>query len=54
MKVKVLHKFRDRTSDLKLRKAGEILEVTKERGESLIAMGLAEAVKENRKEGEKG
>ena len=46
MKVKVLTDFRDRTADLTLRKAGEILEVDKAREEKLINMGLAERIRE--------
>ncbi len=49
MKVKVITDFRDRTADLKLRKAGEILEVDKERAVKLIGLELAEEVKETPK-----
>lgn len=41
MKVKVTQDFRDRTTDLVLRKEGEILEVDKARADKLIGMGLA-------------
>lgn len=46
MKVKVITDFRDRTADLTLRKAGEVLEVNKARAEKLIGMGLAELIRE--------
>ena len=41
VKVKVTQDFRDRTTDLVLRKEGEILEVDKARADKLIGMGLA-------------
>lgn len=46
MKVKVIEDFRDRTADLKLRKAGETLEVDAERAQKLAGLGLAETVTE--------
>ncbi len=46
MKVKVLQDFRDRTADLVLRKAGEELEVTKDRADYLVMRGLAERIRE--------
>lgn len=50
MKVRVLTNFRDKTSNLELRKDGNILNVTKERAEKLISLRLAEAVPEKNKE----
>ncbi len=52
MNVKVLTDFRDKTSNLELRKEGTILNVTKKRAEKLISLRLAEAVpKENKEPG---
>lgn len=48
MKVKVLREFKDRTEGLKLRKIGEILEVSKERAEKLTGMKLAEVISEQK------
>ena len=50
MKVKVLTDFRDKTSNLELRKEGTILNVTKERAEKLTSLRLVEAVPEKNKE----
>lgn len=44
MKVKVLANFRDRENDLKLRKAGEQLEISKDRAAKLAGLGLVEIV----------
>ena len=49
MKVKVLTDFRDRTSNLELRKEGTVLNVTKERAEKLVSLRLVEAVPEKNK-----
>lgn len=49
MKVKVLTKFRDRTADLKLRKPGEIIEVTKDRAEKLKGLELVTDYQEPKK-----
>lgn len=46
MKVKVIHDFRDRTADLTLRKAGEVLEVDGTRAVTLESHGLAERIRE--------
>lgn len=49
MKVKVLRNFRDQTEDLKLRKPGELLEVTKARAEKLKDLGLVTDFQERKK-----
>ncbi|WP_411337217.1 hypothetical protein [Ruminococcus gauvreauii] len=49
MKVKVVTKFRDRTADLKLRKPGEIIEVTKDRAEKLKGLELVTDYQEPKK-----
>lgn len=46
MKVKVINDFRDKTADMKLRKVGEELTVSRERGQMLIDRQFAEEVKE--------
>lgn len=46
MKVKVIAAFRDRTDDLKLRKAGTVLEVSEERANKLRGMGLVKVIQE--------
>lgn len=50
MKVRVLTDFRDKTSNLELRKEGTLLNVTKERAEKLVSLRLVEAVPEKSKE----
>lgn len=44
VKVKVVHDFYDKEADLKLRKKGTALEVTKERAAHLQGMGLVKPV----------
>lgn len=44
MKVKVLQNFRDRENGLKLRKAGEQFEASKERAEKLAGLDFAEII----------
>ena len=46
MKVKILHDFRDRTADLKLRKVGETLDVDEARATKLESLNLAERIQE--------
>lgn len=48
MKIRVIHRFRDKSADLKLREAGETLTVNRERGMELIKKRLAEEVKEEK------
>ena len=42
VKIRVIYEFRDIEHDLKLRKIGETMEVTKERAEYLVKMKVAE------------
>lgn len=49
MKVKVLTKFRDQTAGLKLRKPGDIIEVTKDRAEKLKGLELVTDYQEPKK-----
>lgn len=42
MKVKAIKVFRDRDNGLKLRKTGELFEVTEDRATKLASMGLVE------------
>ena len=51
MKIKVIHDFYDKENDLKLRKAGEEYEVSKERGKDLISFKVAKEIK-NQKGGD--
>lgn len=53
MKAKVLTDFRDHEYDLKLRKAEEQLEISKERATKLLGLGLVEIVSDMQPE-EKG
>lgn len=46
MKIKVTHDFKDAEEDLKLRKKGEVYEVSEERGKYLISFKVAKEVKE--------
>lgn len=46
LRVRVLQEFYDRTADLVLRKAGEDIEVPKERAEYLITHGFATWIRE--------
>lgn len=54
MKIKVLHDFFDKDSDLELRSAGTVLNVTEERAKYLARMKLVEIVpeKSNQKKAE--
>lgn len=45
MKIKVLKPFYDRTADLALRRKGDVLEVSEQRGRELTDGGFAEEVK---------
>lgn len=54
VKVKVLRDFRDRTAELKVRKKGETLEVSKDRAEKLTGLGLGEIIPEKQAKQEKG
>lgn len=57
LKVRAIRDFKDRTADLKLRKTGEILEVTEERAKKLAGLGLVimePEKKEEKKTVEKG
>ena len=45
MKIKVKKDFYDREADLALRKKGEALTISAERGKELIEKGFAEEVK---------
>lgn len=47
MKVKVTQDFRDRTEDLKLRKKGQTLNVSKDRAVALEGLGLAKRIQED-------
>lgn len=49
MKVRVLRDFRNRTENLKLRKVGEELTVTRERCEKLEGLGLVERIRDSGK-----
>ena len=49
MKIKVKKDFYDRSADLTLRKKGEALTVSAERGRELIDKGFAEEVKPEKK-----
>ena len=44
VKVKVIKRFYDTTAELKLREAGEELEISKDRADELISLSLVEAV----------
>ena len=48
MKIKVIHDFYDKENDLKLRKAGEEYEVSKERGQYLISFKVAKEIKDQK------
>ena len=48
MKIKVTHDFKDAEEDLKLRKKGEVYEVSEERGKYLISFKVAKEVKEKK------
>lgn len=48
MKIKVIHDFYDKENDLKLRKAGEEYEVSKERGKYLISFKVAKEIKDQK------
>lgn len=50
MKVKVIADFRDREHNLKLRKEGEVFEVSKERAAKLEGLELVTAIMETDKE----
>lgn len=50
MKIEVTQRFRDKEEDLKIREAGEILEVRKERADHLISIGFAKIAKQLKKE----
>ena len=52
MKIRVTSPFRDRECDLAVRMVGDILTVTKERGEHLIVQNLAEQVEEKTEKSE--
>lgn len=48
MKIKVTHDFKDMEEDLRLRKKGEVYEVSEERGKYLISFKVAKEVKEKK------
>lgn len=48
MKIKVIHDFYDKENDLKLRKAGEEYEVSKEREKYLISFKVAKEIKDQK------
>ena len=45
MKIKVTHDFKDAEEDLRLRKKGEVYEVSEDRGKYLISFKVAKEVK---------
>ena len=49
MKVRVIHDFKDKEADLKLRQVGETFETNKERAEYLAKMKAIEAVEAKEK-----
>ena len=49
MKVRVIHDFKDKEADLKLRQVGETFETNKERAEYLAKMKAVEAVEAKEK-----
>lgn len=49
MKIKVKKDFYDREADLALRRKGEALTVSAERGKELIEKGFAEEIKPEKK-----
>lgn len=48
MKIKVTHDFKDAEENLRLRKKGEVYEVSEDRGKYLISFKVAKAVKEKK------
>lgn len=46
MKIKVTHDFKDAEEELRLRKKGEVYEVSEDRGKYLISFKVAKEVKE--------
>ena len=52
MKVKVIHDFKDKEADLKLRQTGETFETNKERAEYLAKMKAVEIVEPKEKKTE--
>lgn len=44
MKIRVIHDFYDKENDLKLRSVGDTLTVSKDRGEYLVRMKIAEVI----------
>lgn len=46
MKVEVIVRFRDLTANSRLRKVGTVLEVSEERANKLLGMGLVKVIQE--------
>ena len=46
MKIKVIHDFKDAEEDLKLRKKGEVYEVSEDRGRYMINFKVSKEVKD--------
>lgn len=53
MLVKVIHEFKDKENNLKLRKTGEQIVVTKERAKKLCGMGLVQIVPKTKQKKER-
>ncbi len=51
MRIKVTHDFKDAEEDLRLRKKGEVYEVSEDRGKYLISFKVAKEVKEKKGSG---